>query len=372
MANKKDYYDILGVSKNATEQEIKSAFRKLAKKYHPDVNKEKDAEAKFKELGEAYAVLSDQEKRQAYDQYGHAAFEQGGPGGAGGFGGFNPSDFDLGSIFEEFFGGSFGFNNSRKSSSRPTKGEDVLVKLNLSFEEAVFGCEKTIKLDLLTTCDECSGLGGHGQSTCSNCGGRGRVITAQRTMFGTFQSESSCPNCNGKGYTFKTKCSSCNGGGNVNKTKSIAVNVPEGVDNGYQLRISGKGAAGYNGGPNGDIYLEFIVKDHPLFMREEDDILLEVPITITQATLGTKKTIPTLEKAIILNIKEGTQNGEKFRIKGKGVKNPNTNRRGDMIVIIKVIIPTRLDHSQKRLLSELANSDLENSPVYREFDKYIK
>ncbi len=373
MAEKRDYYDILGVAKTADEQEIKSAFRKLAKKYHPDVNKNSEAEAKFKEIGEAYAVLSDPQKKQSYDQYGHAAFEQGGPGdqGYGGFSGFNPNDFDLGSIFEDFFGGSFGFGNNRKSRNRPTKGEDTLVKLNLTFEEAVFGCEKTITLDLVDNCEACDGQGGTDRTTCQSCGGSGRILTAQRTMFGTFQSESVCPSCSGTGHTYRTKCSKCNGQGHVMASKKIAVSIPEGVDTGYQLRISNKGSAGHNGGPHGDIYIEFIVRDHQLFERQDDDILLEVPITITEAILGGKKTIPTLRGSVILNIKEGTQSGEKFRLKSKGVKNPNTNRTGDMIVIIKVIMPTKLNRQQKELLDELAKTNLANSTHFNNFDKYI-
>ena len=373
MADKKDYYDILGVPKTASEVEIKSAFRKLAKKYHPDVNNTPEAESKFKEIGEAYSILSDAEKRKSYDQFGHAAFEQGGPGagGFGGFSGFNPSDFDLGSIFEEFFGGSFGFNNNRKGRNRPVKGEDSLVKLNLTFEEAIFGCEKTVNIDLLDTCEACSGDGGYDKTTCSVCGGSGRVVTAQRTMFGTFQSEGICNNCHGIGSIFKTKCSKCNGRGQVVKNKKIEVDIPEGVDSGYQLRISGKGEAGKNGGPNGDIYIEFNVKSHPLFKREEDDIMLDVPITIAEAVLGCKKKIPTIDGTVILEIKEGTQSEEKFRLRGKGVKNPNTSRKGDMIVIIKVITPTRIDRKQRKLLEELADSGLTSNPVFANFKKYL-
>lgn len=375
MADKKDYYETLGVSKNASDQEIKRAFRKLAKEYHPDINKTPEAEAKFKEIGEAYSVLGDETKRKQYDQFGHAAFEQGAgnPGGGfGGFSGFNAEDIDLGSIFEDFFGGGFGFGGgNRRNKNRPTKGEDTLVRIKLTFEEAVFGCEKTISLDLNCTCESCDGQGGHDKSTCSTCGGSGRVITAQRTMFGTFQSESTCPDCNGMGSTFKSKCSSCNGKGQVIKNKKIEVTIPEGVDNGYQLRISGKGAAGKNGGPNGDIYLEFSVKEHPLFEREEDDIYLNVPITITDAILGCKKEIPTLTGNVVLDIKEGTQSGEKLRLKGKGVKNPSSNRKGDMYVIVDVITPTKLDRRQRKLIEELADTNLANAVEFKNFKKFL-
>ena len=281
MASSKSYYDVLGVSKDADEKEIKSAFRKLAKQYHPDVNKEAGAEAKFKEIGEAYAVLGDAEKRRQYDQFGHEAFTQGasqggfGGGGFGGFGGFSADDIDLGSIFGDIFGGNFGgFGGSRRNSNRPRKGQDSLVKVSLSFEEAVFCCKKTIEIDLDTECDACDGKGGSGEVSCSTCGGRGRVVTQQRTPFGVFQSESTCPDCRGKGKSFKNICKSCHGEGHVIKKKEIEITIPEGVDTGHQLRISGKGSAGYNGGPNGDIYIEFKVKDHPLFERKGNDIFI--------------------------------------------------------------------------------------------------
>ena len=249
MASSRNYYDVLGVSKNADEKEIKSAFRKLAKQYHPDINKEPGAEEKFKEIGEAYAVLSDPEKKKQYDQFGHEAYTQGASqggfgGGFGGFSGFGADDIDLSGIFEDLFGGGMFGGGSRRNSNRPTKGRDSLVKVNLSFEEAVFGCKKTINLDSDSECDSCSGKGGSGEQTCSTCGGRGRVVSQQRTMFGVFQSETTCPDCSGKGKTFKDVCRKCSGKGHVIKNKEIEVTIPEGVDTGYQLRISDKGAAG--------------------------------------------------------------------------------------------------------------------------------
>lgn len=377
-ATKRDYYEVLGVSKGASDQEIKSAFRKLAKQYHPDVNKTPEAEAKFKEVGEAYAILSDAEKRKAYDQFGHAAFDGagGGAGGFGGFGGFSTDDIDLGSIFEELFGGGFGgfggFGGGRRGSrNRAQKGPDTLVKVNLTFEEAVFGCEKAVDLDLNTECEECDGKGGHGEKKCSTCGGAGRVVTQQRTMFGVFQSETTCPDCNGVGSTFEEKCSECRGKGSVYKNKEIKIDIPAGVDTGHQLRITGKGSAGTNGGRNGDIYFEFVVKEHPLFKREESDIYLEVPITITEAIFGVKKEIPTINGNIYLDVDSGSQSGDKLRLKGKGVKDPNSSRKGDMYVILKVITPTKLDRKQKDLLKQLDDTELDNSSEFKQFNKYL-
>ena len=369
----KSYYEVLGVDKNASEAEIKSAFRKLAKKYHPD-NKETGDEAKFKEIGEAYAVLSDPSKKQQYDQFGHEAFKQGaGQGGFGGFGGFDASDIDLSSIFDDLFGGGmFGSSRGRGSrNNRPTKGRDSLVKVNLTFEEAVFGCKKTISLDLDTECDECNGKGGSGEETCSTCGGRGRVVSKQRTMFGVFQTESTCPECNGKGKIYKNICKKCGGNGHVNKNTEIEITVPEGVDTGHQLRISGKGAAGYNGGPNGDIYIEFNVKEHPLFERKGDDIYVDVPITITEAVLGCKKEIPVLNGKVVLTIDAGSQSGDQLRLKGKGVKDPNRNKYGDLYVVLDVVIPTKLDREQKDLFKQLSNTALDNDPAFKNFNKYL-
>ncbi|HAB66047.1 MAG TPA: molecular chaperone DnaJ [Firmicutes bacterium] len=376
MASSRNYYDVLGVDKNASEAEIKSAFRKLAKKYHPDINKEPGAEEKFKEIGEAYAVLSDPDKKRQYDQLGHEAFTQGAAQGGfgGGFGGFSADDIDLSSIFDDLFGGSMFGGSSRRGGSRqnrPMKGEDSLVRVNLDFLEAVFGCKKTINIDLDTECDDCSGKGGSGEVTCSTCNGRGRVITQQRTMFGVFQSETTCPDCSGKGKTYKNVCRKCNGKGHVVKNKEIEITVPEGVDNGHQLRISGKGSAGYNGGPNGDIYIEFRVKDHPLFERKENDIYVDLPLTVTEATLGCKKEVPTLNGVVVLTIDPGSQPGDQLRLKGKGVKDPTRNRKGDMYVVLEVIIPTKLDRKQKELFNELSKTDLETDSSFKNFRKYL-
>ena len=364
---KRDYYEVLGVSKNASEAEIKSAFRKLAKKYHPDVSKEPDAAEKFKEAQEAYAVLSDESKRRQYDQYGHAAFDQMN-GGAG----FDFSGFDFSDIFGDLFGDSgfnFGFGG-RGSSSRATKGRDKLVRVDLDFEEAVFGCKKIVNLDVNDTCSECDGKGGHGETTCSRCHGSGTVTTEQRTMFGTFMSRSTCPECNGKGRSYRDKCSKCRGTGKVKVNKDLEVKIPAGVDTGNQLRLSGKGEAGANGGPNGDIYLEFNVSSHEIYERDGNDIYLELPITITDAVLGCKKDVPTIHGSVRLTIKEGTETGDKYRLKGKGIEDVHSYRKGDMYVIIKVVTPKKLTRDQKKLFESLAKTDLDDES-YNKIKKYL-
>ncbi len=375
--NKKDYYEVLGVSKTATDEEIKRAFRKLAKQYHPDINKEPGAEEKFKEIGEAYAVLSDATKRRQYDQFGHAAFQNGaGAGGASGFQGFNMGDIDLEDILGDLFGGGFssfsGFGRGSKSSNRARKGEDIRVILNLTFEEAAFGCEKDIKLNLTNECSKCKGKGGFNESTCRTCGGAGKVLEQAQTIFGYMQTQKTCPDCKGLGKTYETVCDDCRGKGIVEKVKTLTVTIPEGVDEGYQLRLSGKGNAGVNGGPNGDVFLEFKIKEHPLFERDGADIYLEVPVTITDAALGCKKEIPTLYGNIILEIKAGTQNYTKLKIKGKGIKLPNKISKGDMYAVVNIITPTKLDRKQKGLLQDLAQTDLEDAPEFKNFKKYVK
>lgn len=375
--NKKDYYEVLGVSKTATDEEIKRAFRKLAKQYHPDINKEPGAEEKFKEIGEAYAVLSDANKRRQYDQFGHAAFENGSASGGGtGFQGFNMGDIDLEDILGDLFGGGFrgfsGFGGSSRASSRPSKGEDIRVVLNLTFEEAAFGCEKDVKLNLTSECSRCKGKGGFNEKTCRTCGGAGKVLEQAQTIFGYMQTQKTCPDCKGRGKTYETICDECHGKGVVEKVKTLTVTIPEGVDEGYQLRLSGKGNAGLNGGPNGDVFIEFKIKEHPLFERDGADIYLEVPVTITDATLGCKKEIPTLYGNIILEIKAGTQNYTKLKIKGKGIKLPNSISKGNMYAVVNIIIPTKLDKKQKALLQDLAQTDLEDSPEFKNFNKYMK
>lgn len=365
--DKRDYYEVLGVSKDASDAEIKSAFRRLAKKYHPDVSKEPDAEKKFKEVQEAYEVLGDETKRKQYDQFGHAAFEQGagGYGGAGGFGGFDASGFDFGDIFDNIFGGGFGGGFSSHSRNSAQQGADRLMRVRLTFEEAVFGCEKDIKLEVNEKCEECNGKGGTGEETCPDCHGSGTITQEQRTLFGTFMSKTTCPKCNGKGKVYKNKCSNCHGTGRIVKNKVITVNIPEGVDTGNRLRISGKGEAGINGGPNGDLYLEFVVEKHPYYNRDGDDIYLKVPINISEAVLGTKKEIPTLFGNVVLTVPEGTNTGDKQRIKGKGIN------KGDMFIIMDVRVPKKISKDQKKLFEELEDTELDDT-IIKDFDKFTE
>lgn len=368
--SKRDYYEVLGVSKNATEKEIKSAFRKLAKQYHPDVSKEPNAAEKFKEAQEAYAVLSDETKRKQYDQYGHAAFDQMN-GGAG----FDFSDFDFGDIFSDLFGSSFGgfgsFGGRSSNSNRSRRGADKLMGITLTFEEAVFGCKKNININSYDECSKCNGKGGKGEKTCSTCHGNGTVTAQQNTLFGAFMTRTTCPDCNGKGKSYDTICTNCRGTGKTKENKDIEVKIPAGVDTGNQLRIQGKGDCGSNGGSNGDLYLEFRVKEHDLFEREENDIYLELPITITDAVLGCKKDIPTLYGNVKLTIPAGSNTGDKHRLKDKGVEDLHSSKRGNMYVIINVIIPDKIDKKQKKLFEELSETNLKTSD-FKNIENYLK
>lgn len=370
--NKRDYYEVLGVSKTATDAEIKSAFRKLAKKYHPDVSKEENAAEKFKEVQEAYAVLSDPDKRKKYDQFGHSAFQNNG-GGAGGFQGFDGFDFgDMGDIFDDILGG-FGFSsNSRRSANGPRKGNDVLYRMTISFDEAVHGCEKDIVLDTVDNCPNCHGEGGFNSKTCPECRGSGTITSEQRTMFGSFLSKTTCPECHGTGNIFEKKCPDCNGKGKIRKNKTITVTVPAGIDSGNRLRLTGKGEAGENGGRNGDLYLEFTVKDHDFYKRNEDDIYIDLPLTITEAVLGCTKEVPTIYGNVELTIPSGTQSLDKLRLRGKGIENVNTKRKGDMYAVVKVIMPEKLTKEQKSLFESLANTELDNSTVIKKYKKFLK
>ena len=370
--NKRDYYEVLGVSKTATDAEIKSAFRKLAKKYHPDVSKEENAAEKFKEAQEAYAVLSDPDKRKKYDQFGHSAFQNNG-GGAGGFQGFDGFDFgDMGDIFDDILGG-FGFSsNSRRSANGPRKGNDVLYRMTISFDEAVHGCEKDIDLDTVDNCPNCHGEGGFNSKTCPECRGSGTITSEQRTMFGSFLSKTTCPECHGTGNIFEKKCPDCNGKGKIRKNKTITVTVPAGIDSGNRLRLTGKGEAGENGGRNGDLYLEFTVKDHDFYKRNEDDIYIDLPLTITEAVLGCTKEVPTIYGNVELTIPSGTQSLDKLRLRGKGIENVNTKRKGDMYAVVKVIMPEKLTKEQKSLFESLADTELDNSTVIKKYKKFLK
>ncbi|MDD6403369.1 MAG: molecular chaperone DnaJ [Mollicutes bacterium] len=382
MAEKRDYYEVLGVSKTASEQEIKSAFRKKAKEFHPDLNKDDpNAAEKFKEAQEAYSVLSDESKRKMYDQYGHAGVGNGGPG-AGGFGGYSNFDgagFDFEDIFDSIFGGSAsgfgGFSNfgsgSSRQNSRATRGSDILMRMNLTFDEAIYGCEKKFNLDVVEDCEECHGHGGFDREECKTCHGQGTITTQQNTILGSFMSRTTCPDCNGIGRTYKRKCSECNGKGKIKKNKKLTINISEGINTGDRQRVSGKGNPGTNGGENGDLYIEFVVSDHDYFVRDNDDIYLEVPLTLTEAVLGCKKEIPTLYGNVKLNISAGTNSGDKQRIKGKGVNNSYRRHKGDMYVVFKVYTPKRLSREQKQLIQKLSETNMETDEIKR-FNKFTR
>ena len=370
MMDKRDYYEVLGVSKDASADEIKSAFRKLAKKYHPDVSKEPDAAEKFKEAQEAYAVLSDPDKRKKYDQFGQAAFNNNGAGG------YDFSGFDFSDIFGDLFGGFSGFGSGfsdfgSSRTSRATKGRDSVVSVDLTFEEAAFGCTKTLTLTLNDTCEECHGAGGFGESVCDKCHGTGTVTAQQQTLFGAFMTKTVCDKCGGNGKSYKETCRKCRGTGKVKTTKEIEVKVPAGVDTGNQLRISGKGEPGVNGGPNGDIYLEFNVASHSIFEREGDDIYLEFPITISDAVLGCKRDVPTLDGSVTVSIPAGSETGDKLRLRGKGVPEVNGFRKGDMYIILKVITPKKLSRDQKKLFEALADTGLDDGAEFKKIKKYL-
>lgn len=378
MADKRDYYEVLGVDKNASTDEIKSAFRKKAKQFHPDLNKDDPSAAdKFKEAQEAYEVLSDESKRKMYDQYGHAGVNNSYASGNGaGFGGFDASGFDFGDIFDSFFGGgTSGFNgfsnfSSSASGTRKTRGSDVLMRMKLDFDEAIFGTEKKFNLDVVEECDECHGKGGFNPETCETCHGTGTVTSQRQTILGSFLSKGPCPDCDGKGKIYKQKCSECNGKGRIKKNKKITINIPAGVQTGDRQRISGKGNPGTNGGENGDLYLEYVVEEHDYYTRDNDDIYLEVPLTLTEAILGCKKTIPTLYGNVKLTVDAGTSSGEKQKIKGKGVNNEYRRHKGDMYVIFKVYTPKKLTREQKSLIEKLKDTDMTTRET-NDFDKFV-
>ncbi len=379
--NKKDYYEVLGVAKDASEKEIKSAFRKKAKQYHPDLNKDNPAaEEKFKEVQEAYSVLSDKNKRSQYDRFGHAGVSGAGAGsGFGGFSGFSSGfdgvDIDLDDIIDSVFGGGrggfssgFGGGRSRNSSRR---GDDLLIRVDLSFMESVHGTEKDFDLDVVENCKKCKGKGGFDEETCSTCHGSGTVTSEQHTLFGSFLTKTTCPDCKGKGKTYKRKCSECHGTGKITENKTITVNIPAGINTGDRLRVAGKGNAGINGGEAGDLYLEFHVKSHEYFEREGDDIYLEVPLTLTEALLGCKKIIPTINGNLKLTVPSGTSTNDKQRIKGRGVDNKNRHHKGNMYVVFKVAMPKKLTREQKKLFEKLSKTDLETKEIL-EFDKFTE
>jgi molecular chaperone DnaJ len=362
MATKRDYYEILGVEKGASQEDLKKAYRKLAIKFHPDKNPgDKTAEEKFKELGEAYEALSDPQKRAAYDQYGHAAFDarqRGGAGARGGGGFHDPADIfrsvfgdDGGSIFDAFFGGGGG--QQRRQPGGAERGSDLRYDLGISFMEAALGCEKEITVTKADTCEVCTGSGaekGSGMKTCPTCGGRGQVISSR----GIFSIAQTCPRCEGRGRTFERPCKTCGGSGRHQRTSSIKLKIPAGVDTGARLRSSGNGEGGVNGGPAGDLYVMIEVEEHEIFQRDGDDLHCEVPISFTTAALGGEVEVPTLTGAAQIKIPAGTQTSSTFRLKGKGVKNVQGYGTGDLLVRVKVEVPTRLDSAQRAKLEEFA------------------
>jgi molecular chaperone DnaJ len=349
---KRDYYEVLGVPRDADANTIKSAYRKLARQYHPDVNKDVHAEEHLKEINEAYEVLSDADKRQAYDRFGHAA-AQGGSGNAGaGYGGFS----GFGDIFEEFFGG---FAGGRPAQRGPARGNDLRYDLEITFQEAVFGVEKEIEVPRLEVCPQCQGSGaepGTKPIRCPQCNGTGEVRRAQQTILGQFVSVTTCPRCNGEREIVTTPCTVCRGQKRVKRSRKLSVTVPAGVDDGMRIRLAGEGEAGERGGPPGSLFVVLRVKSHPLFQRQESDILLEYPVSIVQAALGADVNVPTMDGSSVLTIPAGTQHGAVFRLRGKGAPVLRTNRRGDEVVTVRVVVPDKLSDKQRKLLQELGES----------------
>lgn len=359
MADKRDYYEVLGVDRGADDATLKKAYRKLAKKYHPDMNPgDAEAEKKFKEATEAYGILSDPEKRKAYDQFGHAAFENGGAGGAGGFGGFDGFNFnggDMGDIFGDIFGDLFGGGSrSRRSNNGPMKGANLRAVVHITFQEAVFGCEKELELTLKDTCKTCGGNGakpGTSPETCPKCNGSGQVVYTQQSMFGMVRNVQACPECQGTGKIIKEKCPECRGTGYTSNRKKIQVSIPAGIDDGQSIRIREKGEPGVNGGPRGDLLVEVQVARHPIFQRQDMNIFSTAPITYAQAALGGTIRISTVDGEVEYEVKPGTQTDTKIRLRGKGVPSlRNKNNRGDHYVTLVVQVPTRLSEEAKEAL----------------------
>lgn len=354
MAEKRDYYEVLGVSKSASDSELKSAYRKLAKKYHPDMNPgDKEAEAKFKEASEAYSVLSDPDKRRQYDQFGHAAFEGGAGGGAGGFD-FN--GMDMGDIFGDIFGDFFGGGRSRAQNNGPMKGQNLHHTIRITFEEACFGTEKELDLPLQDECESCHGTGakaGTTPETCSKCGGKGQVVYTQQSLFGMVRNVQTCPDCRGTGKIIRDKCPDCHGSGYITRKRKISVTVPAGIDNGQSIRIREKGDPGVNGGPRGDLLVEVAVSRHPIFQRQGIDIYSSAPITFAQAALGGDVRIKTVDGEVEYTVKPGTQTDTRIRLRGKGVPSlRNKSIRGDQYVTLVVQVPTKMNGEQRELLKK--------------------
>ena len=375
MAEKRDYYEVLGIGKNATDAEIKSAYRKLAKKYHPDLNPgNKEAEEKFKEVNEANDVLSDPQKRQRYDQFGFAGvdpnYAAANGGGAGGFGG-GFGGVDLGDIFGDIFGGGFGGGfsgfgggSSTRTANAPRKGHDIQASVILTFEEAAHGCSKKITINRQDTCPECGGTGaakGTSPETCPDCGGRGYVVTQQRTPFGVMQSQQPCSHCGGRGTIIRNPCKTCRGTGKTAARKSLEINIPAGIDDDQNIALRGQGDAGSNGGPAGDVIVHVTVKADPMFERDGYDVTIHVPITFSQAVLGDDVEVPTVDGRIVQHIPEGTQSGTKFRLRGQGIQYLNGRGRGDQYVIVDVEIPKKVTRAQREALKAFEDSMKEDN-----------
>ena len=371
---KRDYYEVLGVSRGASENEIKKAYKKMARKYHPDLNPgDKTAEEKFKEVNEAYEVLSDADKKARYDQYGHAGVD---PNfGAGGFGGGFDGSFDfgdLGDIFGSFFGGGFG-GGRRTNPNAPQRGESIRMSIAISFEEAAFGCEKAVTVERYETCDTCHGNGcapGTSPAVCPDCHGTGTVQVRRQTPMGVFATSSPCPKCGGKGRIIHQPCKDCRGSGMVRKKKTIQASIPAGIDNGQTISIRGQGNAGKNGGPAGDLLITITVRPHELFRREGTSVLCEAPITFTQAVLGAELEIPTIDGKVKYTLPEGTQSGTTFRLKGKGIPSINGRGRGDQYVTVYIETPKNLNKEQKEALKKFAETMGESN--YEEQKKFFK
>ena len=375
MAEKRDYYEVLGIGKNATDAEIKSAYRKLAKKYHPDLNPgDKEAEEKFKEVNEANDVLSDPQKRQRYDQFGFAGvdpnYAAANGGGAGGFGG-GFGGVDLGDIFGDIFGGGFGGGfsgfgggSSTRTANVPRKGHDIQASVILTFEEAAHGCSKKITINRQDTCPDCGGTGaakGTSPETCPDCGGRGYVVTQQRTPFGVMQSQQPCSHCGGRGTIIRNPCKTCRGTGKTAARKSLEINIPAGIDDDQNIALRGQGDAGSNGGPAGDVIVHVTVKADPMFERDGYDVTIHVPITFSQAVLGDDVEVPAVDGRIVQHIPEGTQSGTKFRLRGQGIQYLNGRGRGDQYVIVDVEIPKKVTRAQREALKAFEDSMKEDN-----------
>ncbi len=372
MTTKRDYYEILGLNKGASADEIKSAYKKMAKKFHPDISKEEHAEEKFKEILEAYSVLSDEQKKSNYDQFGHAAEGFQGFGGQG-TGGFDFSNMDFDDLFSSFgFGNIFGGRGKKRG---PRKGVDLRFDLNIGFEEAVFGIKKEIEIERIEACDKCNGTGSEekdGLIDCSQCNGTGMQTHAQRTPFGTFTTKTTCRKCGGEGKTVKNPCSKCHGTGRIKKKRKIEVRIPEGIQNGAYLRLQGEGNAGERGAGNGDLYVIIFIEPHKFFKRDQTDIYGEVPINFSTAALGGEIEIPTLKEKGKLKIPAGTQTGTIFRLKGKGIKDIERGGFGDEYIKVIVRTPEKLSRKQKELFEEIKQEEKEDNGFFKKFKKVFK